>query len=278
MESFLMLSRIRTTLLAFTIPVISLAQAPTSPTVPDFAVVAIKPNLDGHGGNIGFTPDGYNAQNYALSDIIKNAYDLRSPKQLADLPGWAKTARYDIEAKFDEADVSKFQEALKQHRGYRRAQAIFQHVLVDRFVLRCHWEQRTLPIYSLRLMHTNSHLHASNPADADKPMQVGEMTYYPGGITRTFSGQVVAHGIPLSFFAEWLMEDVQTIVNDDTHLAGLYDIDMQLAPGPQLDVPGSFPENDSLVDQLYLLSLKLVPIKASEPVLVIDSIQPPTPN
>ncbi|MGA2250013.1 TIGR03435 family protein [Terracidiphilus sp.] len=250
-------------------------------TAPSFAVVSIKPNLDGHNGNIMFTRDGFSGTNYELSELIRDAFRLRSPVQLVGLPSWARSAHYDIEAKIDPDDASTFQALFKQPDGYHHAQAMLEPVLTDRFTLRFHWEQRVLPIYSLELIHNSSHLHPSNPADADKPLHLGEMTFYPGSIARTRDGKVVAHGIHLKFLADMLMGETHTIVEDDTHLAGLYDIDMQIPDAPATDAPiatSSLDSGDSLIDELYQLGLKLVPIKATEQVLVIDSIQRPSAN
>jgi uncharacterized protein (TIGR03435 family) len=121
-----------------------------------FEVVSIKPNLTGRSGNMGMIRDGYEAEGISLPQLVVSAYGLRREYQVVGLPGWAKAAHYDIEAKVGGSDVAAFQ---KLH--YAQMNRMFQPVLEDRFGLRFHWEKRILSTYTLTLAKKGSALKDS---------------------------------------------------------------------------------------------------------------------
>ena len=86
-----------------------------------------------------------------------------------------------------------------------------------------------------------------------------------------------AKGIPLSRFALLLsfVPDVQRIVRDRTGLAGAFDLDIEFAPVGSADAPDLPPITTALKEQL---GLELRPATGSVSVIVIDSVEPPTPD
>jgi uncharacterized protein (TIGR03435 family) len=255
----------------------------SSSGLPQFEVVTIKPNIAGRMGNIGFTRDGYQAENVSLPQLVLYAYGLRNESQIVGLPGWAKSAHYDIAAKVGESDMAAYKAVVAL--GYSEMEKMLRPVLEDRFALRCHWEKRILPTYTLTLAKKGSALKDGTAADS-KMIQMGEMQFGAGSIAVTADGLVVSRAAPISQLVELLEGELDKVVVDETGLKGTYDYEMHLprASAPTASDPGDVasPErlqpSESIQGSLYQIGLRLVQTKTEIPVLVVDAIEPPSPN
>jgi uncharacterized protein (TIGR03435 family) len=251
----------------------------TSAASLQFEVVSIKPNLTGRRGNIGAIRDGYEADNISILQLVLTAYGL-GEYQVVGLPGWAKSAHYDIVAKVSDSDVAAYQKL-----GYAKWNRMFQPLLEDRFGLRCHWEKRILPTYTLTLAKKGSALKDGTTADA-KQIQVGEMHIGAGSIAVTADGLVVSRAAPIRMLVDDLENELNTVVVDETGLKGTYDYELHLPRAPERTAfasgdassPGQLQPDDSIQGSLYQIGLRLVQSKAELPVLVVDAIQPPSAN
>jgi uncharacterized protein (TIGR03435 family) len=254
-------------------------QAPAK--LPQFEAVSIRPTDPDGVANYRFLPDGFNAENVPLGQLILEAYGLERQYQMIGLPKWAHTAHYAIVAKVGESDMP----AMKTLTFSQRYKMI-QPVLEDRFSLRCHWEKRSLPAYTLELSGKNAKPKDITSADNSKSVTVGEATVGAGAMMVTADGRVIARAVPIRTLVSELAGELETYVIDDTGLTGKYDFEIQLprARGHSSSAanddgqPDPNETNDLIQDGLSQIGLKLVPTKAELPVLVIDGLKPPSRN
>jgi uncharacterized protein (TIGR03435 family) len=127
------------------------AQAPAAKTpiasdakLPAYDVVSIKPNKSGSGRISIDDGDGhFNASNITLKTLILIAYNLKEG-QLIDLPKWAETSRFDIQAKVLELDKKVFDALTDEQAG-----SMLQPILAERFQMKLHRETKVLSVYEL---------------------------------------------------------------------------------------------------------------------------------
>ena len=135
-----------------------------------------------------------------------------------------------------------------------------------------------------KLQQSHRECSGSNPPRGSALFQRGTWPAASCAAFR-FPGRIAGLDMPLSALADDLSYLTGRIVLDKTGLTGNYDIALDWTPdeaGPPL--PNSpFPQPDpngptlegALEDQL---GLKLAPARGSVELLVIDHIEPPTPN
>jgi bla regulator protein blaR1 len=283
--------------------VAALAQtAPTGPAPPKpipasansetkqwkFAVVSIRKNNSGGPQHAGVaTPDGYQMKNLFLGYLIRMAYvpqtggaAFYSVAQLIGMPAWLTSDddRYDVEAKVDEADLADWQNPAKQSAMLR---SMLQSMLEDRLKLVVHRSTREAPVDLLVVGKNGPKFKETNPDElhpGTRPM--------PGGGTLSREekdDQMTVHyfGISISQLANFVLGDAGRTIENKTGLAGRYDVTVQrpvLRQNTQqgdITAPDPGPSAASIADQL---GLKLEPAKGQVETLVIDHVEPPSPN
>jgi uncharacterized protein (TIGR03435 family) len=245
----------------------------------------------------------FTATNTPLRMLIKAAYQLHQDAQLAGGPPELLAAKYDITAKAPVAFIGK---ELPQ---------LLRTLLADRFKLKTHTETHELPLYDLVLARSDGRLGPDmkpSTSDCSKADQVaaeqaaalaqGDVASFVGK-PRPCSVSTDASGGPLNLLmrgdgqemkqmVEILSQFTGRTVRDKTGLTGRYDFAMKLdlqmvlalAQRMGANVPAAaanIPQSDgaSLMTALNeQLGLKLVSVRAPVDVLVIDSIEPLTPD
>lgn len=228
--------------------------------IPAFEVATIKPaapSSDGH-THINYPPDDrFSATNITLLALMQWAYSMPE-RQILDGPSWFGSTRFDIQAKADIGDQIK---SLTSEQSNELKRRMVQGLLAGRFQLKLHQETRTLPAYDLVLAKGGMKLQPSQ--SNGKSISVGRTH---------FNGQ----GLGMTSIAEELSKIAGRIVIDKTSLSGRYDFKLLWtaddAPATDSDPPTLF---TAIQEQL---GLKLESAKEPVPVLVIDHIDPPTPN
>jgi bla regulator protein blaR1 len=252
---------------------------------PQFDVVSIRPNISGRGGNVGFTRDGYQAENVSFSQLVIAAYGLRNESQIVGFPGWAKSAHYDVDAKVGESDMAAYKAVVAL--GYPEMNKMLRPVLEDRFGLRCHWEKRILPTYTLTLAKKGSALKDSTHADSKMVHVDGsDASIGAGSMFTGIDGRLISRATPIRMLVDALERELNSIVVDETGLKGTYDYELHFPRAPEgtasttggIGSPEPMQQGDSVAGSLYEIGLKLVPSKTEQPVLVVDAIQQPSPN
>jgi uncharacterized protein (TIGR03435 family) len=203
-------------------------------------------------------------------------------------PDWIGSERYDVTAKaLDGTPVTR--DAIN---------LLVQRLLYDRFNLQVHQETREFPAYNLTLARTDGRLGprikpstvqcaaapaAGNAAPPPPPL-VGEV---PCGTNVGF-GRITAGRRTLAQLARTLADRLGRIVIDKTGVAEEYDFVIEFTPDNAPNIPPdaqpagvTLPAKDgpSLMTALEeQLGLKLESARQQIEVVVIDSVERPTPD
>jgi uncharacterized protein (TIGR03435 family) len=261
-----------------------------------FEVASIKPQKPGDATlpRIGFPGVGrFEAIGATLQQLITAAYGsekgLLRPSQIVGGPAWIKNDRFDILAKVESGVV----QAVNRPPG-REIFLMLQTLLEDRFKLVTHTETRQLPIYVLVLAKVDGQLgpklrRAEDCTSPDVPRLPASRGEIRCGGGRVGSGKEIGRGVPLGpFVGGSLARLVDRVVLDRTGLTGFFDWDLEWAPAPGEPTQpapdgaeGTQPANDgpSLFTALEeQLGLKLESTRGPVEVLVIDSVERPSPD
>jgi uncharacterized protein (TIGR03435 family) len=269
-----------------TVAVMLFAATHAAAQAPRFEVASVRPNasIDPGGSMSGLTGSQFTAINVPLRLVLLSAFELRDV-QVLGAPEWLATARFDIVAKFPEGT---------QPLAERRQ--MLQNLLVDRFQLLMHRESREIPVYRLVTAREDKRLGPKLvPSDvdcarwlADKKSQIiGQGPIGPGGARPAclMTGQrnyILGGTRSMAQLARSLEFVVARPVVDETGLAGNFDIDLQWAPAPGVDlqepVVSAVADNGgSLFTALQeQLGLKLEPGRAPVDILLVESVTRPT--
>jgi uncharacterized protein (TIGR03435 family) len=271
-------------------------QAP-DPNIPlYFEVAAIKPNNSGErGGSIRRSAGGrMTATNMPVRALIMFAYQV-TPLTLVSGPEWTRQENFDIVAKMegDPAPVAPGS-------GPDHMMLAMRTLLADRFKLKVHRETREMDAYALVMAKSGGAPGLKlKPSTQDcspetmramiargtppPPPPAGSLVPFQCG-ARTSPGRFQVGGMPLSTLLGPLGGITGRSVVDRTGLTGAWDLELLFAPDPGRgtpppDAPPADPDAPSLFTALQeQLGLKLESTKAPIEVLVIDSIEHPTPD
>ena len=263
-----------------------------------FAVVSIKPSgneplAPGYGRGLGFQPGGrYFQLRMAPLTLILSAFSLRSDQlDRSNLPGWVSTGRYDIDARLKRTP-GELDQATRT--------ALLRSILVERFKIKTHTETREENIFALVVAKSDGSLgpalrrfEGAWDCDAvERGRSRGDFTLPPNAdrsrpvcASTLVTGSWRAGGVTMENLASSLSGayGVSTRVVDETGLDGRFDFDLHYtrqpsaatAPAADAAIPEWPPITTALEDQL---GLKLVPRRVPTEILVIDHIEPPTPD
>ena len=268
-------------------------QTDTQSPAPTFEAASVKPNKSGDGNNfISRQPGGrFGATNMPLRALITFAYQLQ-PLQLVGGPNWIANDRFDIVAKM-EGDPPP----VLPGSGPDAMMLALRTLLADRFNLIVHRETRELDVYALVMAKPGSKpgpVLKPSTLDCSPQARRGGPPPAPPGPTDAFCGlrispgRVQLGGFPLSPFANALQGLAGRIVIDRSGLTGTWEGTLTYAPDGRGGLPGGPPPGaqlpvDADAPNLFTalqeqFGLKLESTKAPVDVLVIDSVQQPTPD
>ena len=245
-----------------------------------FEIASVKRSApDARGMRIsGPTPDEFTTVNAPLERIILYAFGSRDD-QLVGAPDWIRSESFDITAKYPA--------------GHSPAQvpSMVRALLEDRFKLKTHADKREGPIYALRLARADGKLgpdlkRPGVDCKAELAKQTGSPVIRFGtpcfalqtgeGLDRLIWGgnQTMAQ------LAEMLSGPAGRNVLDRTGLTGTFDVRLRWRPDAGLTTAADTPDAGvSLFTAVQeQLGLKLESARAPLEVLVIDSVERPTPN
>lgn len=270
--------------MALSLPLIGQADHVPQPDIDakvhEFEVSSVKPSKGPAGFfRFSFTPDGVRMENTSLLMIIRASYGLFNSldDKFLGLPSWAKTERFDIEAKVSPEDADAYQKlSIEQKRQ------MMQSVLADRFKLQAHRETKLQPVYLLVVAKGGSKLTEAK-AEINKPNR--------GGMSWS-KNYVKGNSAAMPQLVQILTQATGRTVLDKTGLTGKYDFTMHWVPDdedasmakaadtaqppneatPALSGPSIF---TAVQEQL---GLKLEPAKGPVECLVIDHVEQPTEN
>ncbi len=246
----------------------------------------------------------FTATNTPLRLLMMAAFELKQEAQLAGGPPDLLAAKYDITART--AGGATIGKELPQ---------LLRALLADRFKLKTHTESRELPMYDLVLARGDGRLGPElkpSTSDCSKADEIaaeqgaalakGDVASFIGK-PRTCSVSTDASGGPLNLMlrgdgqemkqlGEILSQFTGRAVRDKTGLTGRYDFTMKLdlqmvlalaqkmganIPAAAANIPQS--DGSSLMTTLNeQLGLKLESTRDGVTVVVIDSVEQPTPD
>jgi uncharacterized protein (TIGR03435 family) len=191
--------------------------------------------------------------NTSTEDLIRYAYNLH-PTQLVSVPAALGKAKFDLDALSNLPGVPTNEQM----------RLAMQVILADRFKLKFHLETRTIAVLILSVA-------ASGPKMAITKRQPSDQTDFYGS-----NGELNVNNASMQDFANGLSRGlVARPVLDETKLSGHYDFVIRWKEeGVTPDTADVRPGFSTAVQEQ--LGLKLSPSKAGMPVLVVESIQPPT--
>lgn len=230
-----------------------------------FEVATVKPTDPGPRSARVFHMEGphrWVATNYTLKNLIALAYDL-NPKTISGGPPWIESQHFDIQA------VTPGEASPDRAEQMRMLRAL----LVDRFALKFHREQKEFAIYELTVAKTGAKLKPAANPDA-QPYLVGVV--YPGKI------EVPAKSVTMDDFVSMLQRatlDRPTV--NRTGLTGKYDFTLDWAPdrsqygGDVGEAPEGTPEPPLFTAVQEQLGLKLTPTHGIVSAMVVDAAVKP---
>ena len=265
-----MVLRRMTMVVFFLLTLQAVGQVPeqAKPKFEAFEVATVKPiEADAKAGRF-FKMEGLNrwiATNYTLKNLIALAYDL-NPRTISGGPAWMDSQQFNIEA-ITPGDVRPTR--LEQMQMLRA-------LLVERFKLTFHRQQKEFSIYELTVAKGGAKLKAAAKPD-DPPQLIGVV--YPGKI------EIPAKSVTMDDFVAMLQRatlDRPTV--NKTGLTGKYDFDLVWAQD-ETQYGGEVPKapEDAQSPPLFTaiqeqLGLKLEATHGMVSALVIDNAERPLSN
>ena len=259
--------------------------------LPKYDVASIKPNKTGD-NRVRFmmTPDGISLQGAPMRMLLPQAFGVEEDRILGE-PDWVKSSRFDIEAKVEPENAPKLKDLKADQRN-----AMMLQLLVDRFNLKYHHEQREMPMYTMAVAKSGLKMKPTKPdQDAPEPEAPprgdGPQPKMGRHMLMMNPGHLESTGTSTEQLAHLLSRQLGRTVVDKTGLTGEYDFtldytpdnmpvpahgDTEGGPKPQMPVDTGGPSIFTAVEEQ--LGLKLEATKGMVDVIVIDHIDTPTEN
>jgi uncharacterized protein (TIGR03435 family) len=252
-----------------------------------FDVVSVKQSKSVSGSISVFAPiegDQLTLKNMTLASIIAYAYNFQNEDFVAGLPPWAKTVRYDIDAKVAETDVAAFRKLNEaQHK------LMVQAILADNFKLKSSRQPRDVSIYALVVANGGPRMKEVKPGDPHPNATKGADGIPIEGmsLSKTGPNQITGQEISMAILVQPLSGITGRQVVDKTGLTGTYDFTLKWSPDQgtapmSRESETSASRTDSgpsiFTAVQEQLGLKLEARKSSMPVLVVDHIEQPSEN
>jgi uncharacterized protein (TIGR03435 family) len=241
----------------------------------------------------------WTAMGYTVADVIRTAYGVQE-YQIVGGPGWINSDKFDIAAKAPDDMPPAAPGAVPS-----RHQLMVRALLADRFNLAVHKETREMPVFALVMARPDGRLGPQMRRSQDDctPEAVRARAQAPpagGGNpwTRVSCGTSVGPGL-ISAGGRTMPQiatafsrltntgsSLNRLVVDRTGLAGTYDLELRFTPEnvppAAAGIPG-LPAIDPNGPSIFAavqeqLGLKLDAQRGPVEVLVIDRVEPPTPD
>ena len=234
----------------------------------DIHLSAKTTNLYMRGGSI--RGGRYDVRNATLLDLIATAYNVDRDRVQGG-PAWLSSDRYDIAAKVP-APASQTSSA------QANANAMLQALLADRFKLAIHPDSKAMPVYALIAGKGKPKMKqaagdGSGPSDCQgKPQQ-------PGTPEDRYN-EVACRNLTMEAFSTELFNMAGNLLGrrvvDATGIKGAWDFDLHWSNRRQAALSDA--EVVTIFDAVdKQLGLKLEARNAPLPVMIIDSVERPSP-
>jgi uncharacterized protein (TIGR03435 family) len=266
-------------------------ELPPVPMPTEFEVASVKPAPPAVAGmpqmqRFNTQPGGrLTVENMPLRFLVYRAFNINNNDQIAELPKFADTERFDITAKV--ASTGPTAPPLDQE----AMAPLMKSLLTERFGLKYHTEDR--PVTAYALVAAKPKMKKADPNARTSCKNANTAPGVPPG-----SRVLICQNAPMSLLAERLQNiapDLQTPVTDATGLEGGWDFTLYFSPMAGMSMGGrgggggggdaipaaSDPNGGYTIFEAIekQLGLKLEKQKRTMPMIVIDHLeQKPTDN
>jgi uncharacterized protein (TIGR03435 family) len=210
--------------------------------------------------------------NTSLRDITILAFRVTT-NLVSGGPDWIANTNYDIIGKGPDPKATS-----------PEVWEMMRSLLIDRFHLKYHIENREMPVYALTIARRGLKLTLgeNGKCAADIKAEKACSDIQPRG-----ASWAIMHNMPIGALIQILGNRAGRPIIDETGLTGRYDANISWVPQGQkyedLDLtnvaPEFRPQDANIFDALeQQAGLKLTPERAEVPVVVIDSLSRPDPN
>jgi bla regulator protein blaR1 len=260
-----------------------------------FEVVSIKPSDPFAVPRMSLSPGRYNVAGVSVLGIISDAFRV-PPNRITGLPDWGSKERYTVVAKAPEGTPSTDANALF---------IMLANLLKDRFRLAAHTETREMPVYNLVFARNDKRFGPAfkeSSAECRATLAARDEEVRRGAraagrllqnecesVRINPGGTAILGGVRSDMFARILTPYVGRPLIDKTGLTSYYNVTLKWTPevrSASLAPPGlppGMPPLDPDAPNLFTavqeqLGLKLENARAPLDVVVIDSVEHPTPD
>ena len=257
-----------------TVLAVTALSAALSAQRPEFEVTSVKVHLSGDAREFMVALPGgrFEAANTSLKMLIRSAFQLQND-QIVGGPAWMSTDRFDVEARAPGGYGP----------NYSLLAGMMQSLLSDRFKLATHTEKRELPVFALERARRDGTTGTGLVPTACPELSADLSTSTPCATIQNGFGSMRLRGMPMNQFVPFLSANLNRVV-DRTGRPDRYDMDLKWTPDPANPgsagvAPAADPNAVSIFTALQeQLGLRLTATRAMVDVLVIDSLEHPTPN
>jgi uncharacterized protein (TIGR03435 family) len=231
---------------------------------PSYEVAVIKPALPEEQHPIwNMQAPEFHATGTNAAELIKMVYKIRG-RQIMNAPSWVEASKFDITAKPDTPGVPTDDQT----------RIMIRKLLTERFHLVCHTATQDFPVLVMTL-----------DPKGPRPVPSDPNFNARGGMLLQRDGddmQLHLSGVTMQEFLKDLMDryrDKQIV--DETGLTGTHDITLHLPPAALQGIGDGGAEEEVGTDYIAAAEhagFKFVSKKVPTPVVIIDHIDPPTPN
>ena len=258
-----------------------------------FDVASIRRNVDNIGAcspsQVEPTQNGFHMTNCVLLVAVGAAYVPTTgdplgylvQERIVGMPKKLSEERYNIDARITDSDAEAWRDPAQRKAMLHR---MMQTLLAERCNLVVHREMRERPIYALVVAKNGPKLKAPEPAVAEAiRAQHPDAVGVPGGsgffVRGAENGHIDIYGATTGTLALLLSGPAGRAVVDKTGLTGIYDMHLDMGHAGPPPPDGSPDLGPSVFSSLQeQLGLKLESQKDQVEYLVIDHIDPPSPN
>lgn len=230
-----------------------------------FEVASIKPTAaQGNGTDIHTNQTGLRTSNTSLFTLIQLAYGVQN-YQISGGPGWVRDARFDVTAKYEQAEVDlPNTEGRGRAAQQERLRSRVRNLLAERFQLKLREEMKDLPVYGLVIDKGGHKLKVSTSASSNIN------THNNNG-----TGKMTGAGVPVKSLSGALSSMLGRPVNDETGLSGLFEFEMNWSDNNAADAAAGPTIYSAIREQL---GLRLDSKKGPVVTYVIERAEKPSEN
>ena len=213
----------------------------------------------------------FDVTNFPGKSLIQYAFGFGVP--IVGAPDWLTETYYNVQAKSD-ASVDEKLAKLPPDKGRLEKQHMVQAMLIERFHLKCHMEDRESSVFALTPAKGGVKLVANKlDPDATSPAVTGNDIQTHGGAQGL---EFVGKDLSPTAITALLSSQLEQPVVDHSGMKGYYNVTLQIGREWSAQNPQGWPDILTAVQEQ--LGLKLDRTKAVIPVMIIDHIEKPSAN